>query len=107
MRKLFTKSIFIKFVFLTLVLSSIFVTVKMVMAPTVAPDYNPDIRVKSDYFLMLLQCVLGTFAMLLPGFTEKRFKVSIPTNMIFVYSVFLYCAIYLGEVKNFYYRIPN
>ena len=107
MKKIFSKTNFIKFVFITMILSSIFVATKMIMAPTVAPLNNPDIRIKSDYFLMLLQCILGTFAMLLPGFTEKRLKVSIPTNMIFVYSVFLYCAIYLGEVKNFYYRIPD
>ena len=107
MKKIFTKTNFIKFVFITMILSSVFVIIKMIKAPTVAPLNNPSIRVKSDYFLMLLQCILGTFAMLLPGFTEKRLKVSIPTNMIFVYSAFLYCAIYLGEVKNFYYRIPN
>lgn len=106
-KKILSKRNFIKFVFVTMILSSVFVTIRMIMAPTVAPFYNPDVRVKSDYFLMLLQCILGTFAMLLPGFTEKRLKVSIPTNMIFVYSAFLYCAIYLGEVKNFYYRIPN
>ncbi len=106
-KKIFTKKNFITFVFISMILSSVFVTIRMIGAPTVAPLDNPDIRIKSDYFLMLLQCVVGSFAMLLPGFTEKRFKISIPTNMMFVYSIFLYCAIYLGEVRNFYFVIPN
>lgn len=27
--------------------------------------------------------------------------------MMFLYTIFLYCAIYLGEVKSFYYEVPH
>jgi uncharacterized membrane protein YjdF len=27
--------------------------------------------------------------------------------MLIMYAVFLYCAIYLGEVRDFYYRVPH
>jgi len=45
--------------------------------------------------------------MLLPTFISRKINISIPTNMFFVYAIFLYCAIYLGEVHSFYYRIPQ
>jgi mannose/fructose/N-acetylgalactosamine-specific phosphotransferase system component IIC len=56
---------------------------------------------------MLLQCILGAAAMLLPGLLTRRVGLNIPSAMIIAYAVFLYCAIYLGEVRSFYYNIPH
>lgn len=64
-------------------------------------------RTKSDYVLMLLQCVLGIFAFMVPSFITKRFKIYIPSNMYMFYIIFLYGAIFLGEVRNFYYTVPH
>lgn len=63
-------------------------------------------RTKSDYVLMLIQCLLGIVAMLLPGVASKRFKLQIPNNMYYLYILFLYSAIFLGEIRNFYYTVP-
>jgi uncharacterized membrane protein YjdF len=56
---------------------------------------------------MLLQSVLGIVAMLFPGMLKRRFHFDIPSVMIVFYALFLYCGIYLGEVRNFYYNIPH
>ena len=60
----------------------------------------------SQYVLILIQCVLGLIALGLPVYIEKKVGVEIPSNMMSVYVVFLYCAIFLGEVQNFYYKLP-
>ena len=33
--------------------------------------------------------------------------INIPNYMYVLYFIFLYCAIYLGEVRNFYFVIPH
>lgn len=65
---------------------------------------NLDGRVKSDYVLMLMQCLLGIIALWLPSLITKKFKLEIPNKMYYFYVVFLYGAIFLGEIRNFYYR---
>ena len=46
------------FVFASLLVSAIFVAVRLVLAPS-QPDGSNFERLKSDYVLMLVQCVLG------------------------------------------------
>lgn len=60
----------------------------------------------SDYILMLVQCSLGLIVLFLPDALQKRFSFAIPNFLAILYYIFLYCAIYLGEVHSFYYRIP-
>ncbi len=91
-------------VFITMVVSTVVVAVAMIMAPSVPTEGYP--RVKNDYVLMLLQSLLGIFAMLLPHWLSRRWGVEIPSFMMVLYAVFLYCAIYLGEVKGFYFLLP-
>lgn len=101
------KQVFNLFVFITLAASMVFVGVAMAMAPIKADATEPFQRVKGDYVLMFAQCVLGIFAMLLPGFLKKRIALEIPSTMLVLYALFLYSAIYLGEVRSFYYNVPN
>jgi len=91
--------------FISLVLSMIYAVVRLVQAPSGVP-VEIDVKVKSDYVLMLLQCLLGLVVMAIPSIVERRLSIDIPNNMEVVYFIFLYCAIYLGEVHNFYYLIP-
>jgi len=56
---------------------------------------------------MLIQCVLGVVVMMIPSILERKFSINIPNYMYILYFIFLYCAIYLGEVRNFYYVIPH
>lgn len=99
------KEIAARFLFLTLILSILYASVRIYQAPG-GVSTEAHIKVKSDYVLMLLQCVLGLIVMTIPSFVEKRWSIDIPNQMEIMYFIFLYCAIYLGEVRNFYYHIP-
>lgn len=92
-------------VFVTMVVSTVVVAVAMFLAPSVPTEGYT--RIKSDYVLMLLQSVLGIFAMLLPRWLQRKWGVEIPSFMMVLYAVFLYCSIYLGEVRGFYFLIPH
>lgn len=92
-------------VFILLALSIVYATVMLVNAPS-GTNMNEYKYVKSDYVLMILQCVVGMIVIFLPHRVEKIFNVDIPDVMEIVYFIFLFCAIYLGEVRNFYYKIP-
>ncbi len=107
LKRIFNRRTVMGFVFYSLLLSTVFVFIRILLAPTVAPLNDPEVHVKGDYVLMLLQCALGVVAMMLPGFITKNLRISVPSNMFFVYAIFLYCAIYLGEVRAFYYSVPH
>ncbi len=92
-------------IFLSLVIPAIFLIFKIVVTPN--EFTNPNVRVRSDYVLMLLQCLLGIAAMLLPGILSKKLKITIPSNMYFLFVIFLYCAIFLGEISKFYYNVAH
>ena len=64
-------------------------------------------RSRQDYVLMLLQCLLGIAAILVPARLMRRWDVEIPRVMFLMYIAFLYCAIFLGEVRSFYYNVPH
>ena len=68
---------------------------------------GPGGRGREDYVLMLLQCLLGVAAILLPARLMRRWDVEIPRTMFLLYIAFLYCAIFLGEVRSFYYTVPH
>ena len=95
------------FVIITLISTIVFLIFAINKAPTTANPNEPFVRIKSDYALMLSQCILGVIAMLLPGLLQKKLRINIPSNMLILYTIFLYAAIYLGEVKSFYYNVPN
>lgn len=61
----------------------------------------------ADYVLILVQCLLGVIAMNIPVWITKKTKIQVPSFMYMAYIVFLYCAIFLGEVRSFYYNVPN
>ena len=95
------------FVTVTLVASIIFISITMALAPTEPDPDRPNHRVKGDYVLMLAQCILGVIALMLPSILWKRIQLEIPSKMLILYALFLYCAIYLGEVRAFYYNVKN
>ena len=95
------------FVTVTLVASIIVISITMALAPTEPDPDRPNHRVKGDYVLMLAQCILGVIALMLPSILWKRIQLEIPSKMLILYALFLYCAIYLGEVRAFYYNVKN
>lgn len=92
--------------FLSLLLSVIFIVTKMILAPSEVIKIDEHTKVKTDYVLMLLSCLAGLVIMMIPRFLEKKKEIDIPDAIEIIYFIFLFCAIYLGEVHNFYYLIP-
>ena len=66
-----------------------------------------EVRNREDYVLMLLQCLLGIAAIVLPLRLIRQKTLQIPRVMLVLYIAFLYCAIFLGEVRSFYYAVPH
>ncbi|HCA46462.1 MAG TPA: hypothetical protein DEP45_03595 [Armatimonadetes bacterium] len=95
------------FVLLSLVGSSVYAIIGYLNAPEAEVAVSDPGNVKSDYLLMLVQCILGIVVMILPGVIERRRCIEIPNSMYVFFLFFLYGAIFLGEVRSFYYRIPN
>ncbi|MFT4108525.1 hypothetical protein [Propionicimonas sp.] len=89
----------------TLAASIGYAALRLANAPAESTD--PSVRVQSDYVLMLIQCAGGIIVMFLPAFVDRRFGIRVPGGMQVAYFAFLYGAIYLGEVRGFYYRFPN
>lgn len=100
------KKIIEYFLLFTLTISIIFIIIQMIQAPAEVANTDHITKTKSGYILMLLQCSLGIVVMKIPSFIEKKKSIKIPDIMEIIYFVFLYCAIYLGEVRDFYYIIP-
>lgn len=93
--------------FVSLVLSVIYSLVRFILAPEAPPADGPYVKIKSDYLLMLFQCVMGIAVMLLPSLLAHKWSITLSSGVTILYYLFLYCAIYLGEVREFYYRIPH
>ena len=107
MKKIFNTKNLLRFITGTFIVSIAFIVVRIILAPVTADPADIGVRVKSDYVLMLLQCCIGLFAMFLPGILRRTMNLTIPSVMLILYAVFLYCAIYLGEVRNFYFTVPH
>lgn len=107
LKKIFNDKNIMRFVFFTFIGSIVYISIKIILAPSVAPASDIAVRAKSDYLLMLFQSVLGAIAMWALGFLQRKVRISIPSTMIILYAVFLYCAVFLGEVRNFYYSVPH
>ena len=101
-----TQKIVAYIVLATFLIPMAFLIVRIILAPSVQSNES-NLRVKSDYVLMLVQCILGVFAIGVPTFFSKKLKFAVPTLIYYLYMIFLYCAIFLGEVRNFYYVVPH
>lgn len=93
-------------VFFLFVVSLIFTAYRFSVAP-IEIIGDALVKTKSDYALMFVQCALGIVGMILPRFIEHRLELKIPSGMMIWYIIFLYCAIFLGEVRDFYYQIKH
>ncbi len=104
-KKISWKMILGVILFASLLFSVVHIAVKLAEAPVYTTE--ADQLVKADYTLSLVQCSLGIVVMFVPSFIAKKFSVSIPNYMYVLFYIFLYCAVYLGEVKGFYFLIPD
>lgn len=79
----------------------------------IAKIVNPELwveeltRTRSDYVLMLFQCLLGIVVLIYPKLFLKKRRIEMPSSLYLLYVIFLFCAIFLGEVRNFYHVVPH
>ena len=89
-------------VFITLILSVVYALIRFLAAPSEPMAGAPYRKLKSDYLLMLTQCALGLLVMMLPSMLSRRWRIVLPDVIVVLYYIFLYCAIFLGEIFDFY-----
>lgn len=106
MKKRSWKDVSARILFVTLIFSIVYTIIRIIQTPSNLVSDVEYMKVRSDYVLMLLQCLLGLFVMSLPSIINRRFSIQIPSLVEVLFYIFLYCAIYLGEVRSFYYLIP-
>ena len=106
-KKLTPRTIIAFLLLLTLVMSVIYSLIRFIYAPSEIPEGAPYEKIKSDYLLMLTQCFLGLLVMSLPSIITHKLNLMVPNTMCILYYIFLYCAIFLGEIFSFYYLVPH
>lgn len=95
-----------KFVNITMWSSVVIITYLMIKAPSaVTADMPEYIHPKAYYTLMLSESILGCIVM--QAARKVQGWISIPSWMLIPFVIFLYCAIFLGEVRMFYYRVSS
>ena len=52
-------------------------------------------------------CLLSLLLFLAPLFVERKFKITIPSTLEIIVLCFIFSAEILGEINNFYVRIPH
>lgn len=107
MAKLINARNITRFVFIVSVTSLIYVIIGLITAPIDLPEPDMVIRVKYDYFVLLLLCLFGTAALFLPEIISRKARISIPNTMIISYALFVFCGIYCGNVMGFYDTVPH
>lgn len=56
-------------------------------------------------YLVILQTVWILFLLMLPELIEKRLHIEIPTVTEIIMVLFVFAALFLGEINDFYYKI--
>lgn len=82
-------------------LSLIIPTLLLILKLVIIREYD------SNTVLMLVQCLLGIIAFFIPNIIYHKLKLELPPLIYVSYIVFLWSSIFLGEVRNFYYRYEN
>ena len=94
------------FVLLSFIIPIVFLVYKIIITRHIDVS-DADYRSRADYILMLVECVLGIVVIHVPAMLAKKFRFELPIPLYIMFMIFLYCAIFLGEVRSFYYVVPN
>jgi len=96
-----------RLLFFTLVISAFYSLARIIAPQPFVSTGAAYAHVRSDYVLMFIQSLLGLVVLSFPSIVSRKLKFNIPNFIYIMYYIFLYCAIFLGEVLNFYYVIPH
>ncbi|EUJ40940.1 hypothetical protein PWEIH_02809 [Listeria weihenstephanensis FSL R9-0317] len=72
------------FIFVSMGISMIFITVEIFLAPVEQTPGQPKVTLRSDYIFLLFECVLGVIILLLPTIIAHRFKFEIP-GLVYIF----------------------
>lgn len=100
-RKTFTLKISRIFYFIAL-LSFIFAAIYVPLRAIIDEEY----RKNTEFTIMIFQTFFGLFIINLPSFLEKKLAWQIPPLFSSAFTLFLWGAIFAGEVWEFYYLVP-
>ena len=67
---------------------------------------DTEYRANTEYRIMIFQTLFGLVIVNLPSFLRRRFMWKIPSLFSLVFTIFLWGAIFAGEVWKFYYLFP-
>ena len=101
-----TKSILLRVLYFAVLISFLFPIV-FLSIELITYDPETHTRARGDLLLMLVQCILGILVIHIPSIFSHRLRIDIPIPLYVLYMIFLYCAIFLGEVASFYAKIPH
>lgn len=96
-----------RILFFTLILSALFSLVRIIIPAPFGDHGTAYAHGRSDYVLMFIQCLLGLVVLSLPSMVSRKWNFAIPNFIYIMYYIFLYAAIFLGEVLDFYYLVPH
>ncbi|MDR1128947.1 MAG: DUF2238 domain-containing protein [Treponema sp.] len=94
------------FVLVSLILSFIYSIIGLTFTALGMTSWA-SLHTKEGFIKIALQCILGISLIYLPGLLKKHLKIAIADRIRLLYVLFLYAAIILGEVQNFYRDFPH
>ncbi|MCL1964429.1 MAG: hypothetical protein FWF69_05140 [Firmicutes bacterium] len=94
------------FLFGSLLVSTAYSIVQLISGGVSVSESGAPGAVRKDYTLLLTQCALGMIVMTLPALIGRRWPLPIADFLFMLYYLFLFCAIFLGEVFSFYHHVP-
>ncbi|WP_099221601.1 hypothetical protein [Listeria costaricensis] len=95
------------FIFVSMGISFFYTLFEVFTAPVKQPATGPSVTLRSDYLFLLLEIILGMAILALPSILARRFKFEIPGLVYILFVIFLYGAIYLGTIQQFYSIVPH
>lgn len=88
--------------YFAVMLSFIFAIIYVPLRAALDEEY----RNNTEYRIMIFQTLFGLVVVNLPSFLQKRFMWRIPSLFSLIFTIFLWGAIFAGEVWKFYYLFP-
>ena len=89
--------------FFALVSGAVF-SLSCVITPVSALRFG---KTQSDFLLMTVQSALAVAGMPLIGVADRKLRLDLSPLLYALIYVFLFCAVFLGEILSFYYLIPQ
>ena len=82
---------------ISLALSAVYSAVRLCIAPSEINPGEEYRKIKSDYLLMLTQCLLGLIVMMIPTLVKHKLRIVVPNTIVILYYVFFTAPFISGK----------